>query len=73
MYILDRYLIKTVLSSTFLFLFIILALYGFIALADAFKYVGKGSFDISDALYYTAMTMPRRCLLYTSPSPRDEQ
>ena len=60
MYILDRYLIKTVLGSTFLFLFIILALYGFIALADAFKYVGKGNFAISDAFYYTAMTMPRR-------------
>ncbi len=63
MYILDRYIIKTVLVSTFLFLFIILSLYSFIALADAFKYVGKGTFAVRDAFYYTGMTTPRR--LYT--------
>lgn len=60
MNILDRYIIKTVLLSTFMFMFIILALYGFIALADAFKYIGKGTFDMSDAFYYTALTMPKR-------------
>ncbi|MDX2506463.1 MAG: LPS export ABC transporter permease LptG [Gammaproteobacteria bacterium] len=60
MNILDRYIIKTVLLSTFLFLIIILSLYGFIVLADAFKYVGKGTFDMSDAFFYTALTLPRR-------------
>ena len=60
MNILDRYLIKTVLTSTFLFLFIVLALYGFISLADALKWVGKGTFSISDAFYYTLLTLPRR-------------
>jgi lipopolysaccharide export system permease protein len=60
MNILDRYIIKTVLISTFLFLLILLSLYGFIALADAFKYVGKGSFGLSDAFYYTMLTLPRR-------------
>lgn len=60
MNILDRYLIKSVLTSTFLFLFIILSLYGFIALADSFKYVGRGTFDIMDAFYFTLMTLPRR-------------
>lgn len=60
MYILDRYIIKTVLASTLLFLLIILSLYGFIALADAFKYVGKGTFTVSDAFYYTFLTLPRR-------------
>lgn len=60
MNILDRYLIKTVLSSTFLFLLIILSLYGFISLADSFKYVGKGTFDSADAFYYTMLTLPRR-------------
>jgi len=60
MNILERYLIKSVLTSTLLFLLIVLSLYGFIALADAFKYVGKGTFTIVDAFYYTLMTMPRR-------------
>lgn len=60
MNLLDRYIIKTVIYSTLLFLLIILSLYGFIALADIFKYVGRGSFDISDAFYYTLLTMPRR-------------
>ena len=60
MNILDRYIIKTVVYSTLLFLLIILSLYGFIVLADSFKYVGKGSFDIEDAFYYTLLTMPRR-------------
>lgn len=60
MYIIDRYLIKTVLGSTLLFLFIILALYGFIALAEAIKFVGWGTFGIKDAFYYTGLTMPRR-------------
>ena len=60
MNILDRYLIKTVLIATLLFLLIILSLYGFIALADTFKYVGKGTFSTSDAFYYTLLTLPRR-------------
>lgn len=60
MNILDRYLIKSVLASTFLFLLIVLSLYGFIALADAFKYVGRGTFSTLDAFYYTLLTLPRR-------------
>jgi len=60
MNLLDRYIIKTVIYSTLLFLLIILSLYGFIALADTFKYVGRGSFEMSDAFYYTLFTMPRR-------------
>jgi len=60
MNILDRYIIKTVLFSTFMFLFIVLALYGFISLADSFKYVGRGSFSATDAFYYTALSLPRR-------------
>ena len=60
MNILDRYIIKTVIYSTFLFLLIILSLYGFISLADSFKYVGKGSFEMIDAFYYTFLTLPRR-------------
>ncbi|WP_198263204.1 LptF/LptG family permease [sulfur-oxidizing endosymbiont of Gigantopelta aegis] len=60
MNILDRYIIKTVIYSTLLFLLIILSLYGFIVLADSFKYVGKGDFELGDAFYYTLLTMPRR-------------
>ncbi|NOQ80246.1 MAG: LPS export ABC transporter permease LptG [Gammaproteobacteria bacterium] len=60
MNLLDRYIIKTVIYSTLLFLLIILSLYGFIALADIFKYVGRGAFEISDAFYYTLLTMPKR-------------
>jgi len=60
MNILDRYIIKTVIYSTLLFLLIILALYGFIALADSFKYIGRGSFEMSDAFYYTLLTQTRR-------------
>ncbi len=60
MNILDRYIIKAIIYSTLLFLFIILALYGFIALADSFKYVGRGNFEMLDAFYYTFLTLPRR-------------
>jgi lipopolysaccharide export system permease protein len=60
MSIIDRYLIKTVIFSTFLFLLIVLSLYGFIALADSFKYVGRGSFSTGDAFFYTVLTLPRR-------------
>ncbi|MCU7834173.1 MAG: LPS export ABC transporter permease LptG [gamma proteobacterium symbiont of Taylorina sp.] len=60
MNILDRYIIKTVLISTLLFLLIIMSLYGFIALSDAFKSIGKNAFTTSDAFYYTLLTMPRR-------------
>lgn len=60
MYILDRYIIKTVCIYTFLFLFTILALYSFIALVDAFKHVGKASFATSDAFYYIILTLPIR-------------
>lgn len=60
MNILDRYIIKTVLLSTFMFLLIILSLYGFISLVDSFQYVGRGTFDTSDAFYYTALSLPRR-------------
>ncbi len=60
MNILDRYIIKTVIYSTLLFLLIILSLYGFIILADNFKYIGKGTFEMSDAFYYTLLGLPRR-------------
>lgn len=60
MNIFDRYIIKTVIYSTLLFLLILLSLYGFIVLADNFKYIGRGSFDLVDAFYYTLLTLPRR-------------
>ncbi|MCU7939885.1 MAG: LPS export ABC transporter permease LptG [gamma proteobacterium symbiont of Bathyaustriella thionipta] len=60
MNILDRYIIKAVIYSTLLFLLIILSLYGFITLADNFKYIGKGTFEMNDAFYYTLFTLPRR-------------
>jgi len=60
MKILERYLFKTVISSALMFMLIILALNGFISLADSFKYVGKGTFESIDAFYYTFLTLPRR-------------
>ena len=60
MNIIDRYIIKNVIYSTLLFLLIILSLYAFIVLADNFKYVGKGTFELVDAFYYTLLTLPRR-------------
>lgn len=60
MTIFDRYIIKTLLASIFLSLFAILSLYGFIALADSFKFIGRGTFNVYDAFYSTALSMPRR-------------
>lgn len=60
MNLLDRYIIKTVIYSTVLFLLIILSLYAFIVLADSFKYVGQGDFDLGDAFYYTFLSLPKR-------------
>lgn len=60
MNILDRYIIKTIVVSTLLFLLVVVSLYGFIALSDAFKSIGRNTFTTSDAFYYTLLTMPRR-------------
>ncbi len=63
MNLLDRYIIKTVIYSTVLFLLIMLSLYSFINLADSFKYIGRGDFEISDAFYYTFLLLPRQLYL----------
>ena len=64
MKILERYLFKTVISSALMFMLIILALNGFISLADSFKYVGRGTFESIDAFYYTFLTLPDDCIKY---------
>ena len=60
MNILDRYIIKNIIYSTGLVLFILLSLYGFLVLVEAFKYIDKGTFELKDAFFYTLMTLPRR-------------
>ena len=60
MNIIDRYIIKIILSATAMVLIAILSLYSFVALADVLGVVGRGRFTLYDAFYYTLFTMPRR-------------
>ncbi len=60
MNIIDRYIIKIILSSTVMVLIAILALYSLMALANTLGAVGRGHFSLYDAFYYTILTTPRR-------------
>jgi len=58
--ILDRYIVSNYLSGVVPVLFLLLALFSFVALADELEAVGEGTFTQIDALLVLLYTSPRR-------------
>lgn len=60
--LIDWYLAKTVLATTFVTMFVILLLRTFFSYMDELKDVGKGAYSSLDALFYVLLSSPN--LLY---------
>lgn len=58
--ILQRYISKTILSSTALVLVVLLALYTFMDFITELDDLGKGEYQLSNILAYLALSMPKR-------------
>ncbi len=56
--ILDRYIGKTILASTFLSLFVLTGLSGIIKFVEQMKGVGHGSYDVWAVAYFVVLKMP---------------
>jgi len=57
--ILDRYIGRTLLSTTFLSLLILLSVFLFFALVDELNDAGRGNYGVLQALQYILLTIPR--------------
>lgn len=60
MTIIQRYITKTILSSTALVLVVLLGLYTFMDFVTELDDLGKGQYQVSDILIYLALSMPKR-------------
>lgn len=60
MSVLQRYIAKTILSSTVLVLFVLLGLYTFMDFITELDDLGKGQYQIGDIAAYMALSMPKR-------------
>lgn len=60
MKILDMYIARAILGGALMALFVLTALEVFFALVKEFEDVGQGSYGYFDAVYYVALTLPRR-------------
>ncbi len=60
MTILDRYIGRTLLSSTLLVFAVLLGLFSFFEFVDKLSDLGKGSFGLYDILRYLVLTLPRK-------------
>lgn len=58
MVILDRYIMRAVISSVLLVMLILLALFAFAALVNELTYIGKGDYGVLLALLYVGLTLP---------------
>lgn len=58
--ILQRYIAKSILSSTLLVLIVLLALYGFMDFIAELDDFGQGNYGLADIAIYMALTMPKR-------------
>lgn len=59
MNVLDRYIGRTIAGSVGMVMAVLLALFFFAGLADEFHKLGRGSYDIVDALQYTVLQLPK--------------
>ncbi len=60
MRIIDRYLARTVLGATMIALLVLLSVDLFFALIDQMGNIGKANYELSQALQYLGLTIPRR-------------
>jgi len=60
MTILQRYLAKTILTSTGLVLLVLLGLYTFMDFIGELEDIGKGQYQLADVFSYLALSMPKR-------------
>ncbi len=60
MTILQRYIAKTILTSTGLVLLVLLGLYTFMDFIGELEDVGKGQYHLTEVLSYLALSMPKR-------------
>jgi lipopolysaccharide export system permease protein len=58
MKILDRYIAINVLSSVFIVIFVLLAMFTFIAFFEEVDNIGRGQYDVSQAVLYVVLTVP---------------
>jgi len=58
MVILDRYIMRAVISSVLLVMLILLALFAFAAFVNELTYIGKGDYGVLLALLYVGLTLP---------------
>ena len=56
---LDRYIGKSILGAIFATLFTLVGLSAIIKFVEQFRSVGKGSYDIWQAVAYTGLTIPK--------------
>ncbi len=59
MTLLNRYIAKTVLSSTLLVLFVLIGLYTFMDFINELDDLGKGSYGLTEIFSYLAFSMPK--------------
>lgn len=60
MRILDRYVAASIITSTLLVMGVLLALFSFIQFVDTLGDVGKADFQMSDAVRYVLLSLPRQ-------------
>jgi len=60
MRLLDRYIAKTILSSTAMVLLVLLGLYTFMDFVGELNDLGKGQYQLADIFSYMALSMPKR-------------
>ncbi len=58
--LLQRYIAKTILASTFLVLLVLLGLYTFMDFISELDDLGKGQYQLSTIISYMALSMPKR-------------
>jgi len=60
MQILQKYIAKTILSSTFMVLLVLIGLYSFLDFIAELDDLGKGAYQLVDIIRYMTYTMPKR-------------
>ena len=60
--ILDRYIAKQVISASLLILFLLIMLRAMFSLLEESNSIGKGTYELADALLYVALMLPQKVL-----------
>lgn len=60
--LLDRYIARHVISASLLILFLLIALRAMFALLEESNAIGKGSYQLADALLYVGLMIPQKVL-----------